>query len=80
MIIYGASPGRNCWPWLPYGYGHAAEVLARPLRWCLSDALSVVVCSQINVLISYQNFRNFLNFSVVFCVPPIPLIPEMNSF
>ena len=76
----GASEGRYSWLWLSYGHGHAAEVLVRPLVWCLSGALSVVVSSQSNVLISYQNFRNFLNFSVVFCVPQIPLIPEMKSF
>ena len=49
----GVATGRNSWPWLPYGHGHAAEVLARPLGWCLSGALSVVVSSQNNVLISY---------------------------
>ena len=49
----GAAPGRNSWPWLPYGLGHAAEGLARPLGWCLSGSLSVVVSSQINVLIRY---------------------------
>ena len=50
----GAAPGRNSWLLLPYGHGHAAEVLARPLGWCnLSGALSVVVSSQINVLIRY---------------------------
>ena len=36
------------------GHGHAAEVLARPLRWCLSGALSVVVSSQTNILIRYK--------------------------
>ena len=49
----GAATGRNSWPCLPYGHGHVAEVLARPLGWCLSVVLSVVVSSQINVLISY---------------------------
>ena len=55
----GASEGRYSWLWLPYGHGHAAEVLVRPLVWCLSGALSVVISSQSNVLITLSKLSTF---------------------